>query len=144
MPFKAPMARCPRFDLPADAGPLLTVADARALPVPPEVRRVNRLGLFDGTWSGDYVAIVHESLTTAALELLEHRAAEGHRVVLTTPGAIFDHFSYGFKDADAIKSFLKFAFFRWGEPRVRNVLLVGKRATIAAIRRCCPRRRTLT
>ncbi len=77
--------------------------------------------------AADYIAIVHSSLAAALQPLLDHRAAEGLRVVSVDVQDIYDEFSYGHTDPQAIRDFLAYAYGHWnqGEARPRYVLLVG-------------------
>ncbi len=84
------------------------------------------------TWQGpgnayDYIAIVHPSLWDAVQPLLDHRAAEGMRVAKVNLQDVYDEFSYGRLDPEAIRSFLSNAYFNWnqGEAPPQYVLLVG-------------------
>jgi hypothetical protein len=75
----------------------------------------------------DYIAIVHRSLWDAVQPLLDHRAAEGLAVVKVDPQDIYDEFSGGMVDPEAIRAFLGFAYRNWnagGRPP-EYVLLVG-------------------
>lgn len=76
----------------------------------------------------DYIAIVHSSLAAATQPLLIHRAAEGLRVVSVDVQDIYDEFSYGHTDPQAIRDFLAYAYAHWNQgeaARPRYVLLVG-------------------
>lgn len=84
----------------------------------------------------DYIAIVHRSLWSAIDPLLAHRAAEGLAVVKVDVQDIYDEWSYGRRDPEAIRSFLTYAYRCWnGGPCAappaqppsppRYVLLVG-------------------
>ena len=77
--------------------------------------------------AADYIAIVHRSLWNAIQPLLDHRAAEGLRVAKVDVQDIYDEFSAGRVDPEAIRAFLAYAYSQWnagGEPP-RYVLLVG-------------------
>ncbi|NOX63082.1 MAG: hypothetical protein GXP42_14235 [Chloroflexi bacterium] len=76
---------------------------------------------------GDYIAIVHSSLSDAVQPLLDHRSGEGFRVVKVDVQDIYDEFGYGFREPNAIRAFLSYAYQHWnpGEERPRYVLLVG-------------------
>ncbi len=77
--------------------------------------------------SYDYIAIVHRSLWDAVQPLLDHRAALGLRVAKVDVQDIYDEFSGGLVDPEAIRSFLSYAYHNWNGtgPRPRYVLLVG-------------------
>jgi hypothetical protein len=61
----------------------------------------------------DYIAIVHPSLAAAIQPLLNHRAAEGLRVAQVDIQDIYDEFSFGRRDPEAIRSFLSYAYHCW-------------------------------
>ncbi len=75
----------------------------------------------------DYIAIVHFSLWDAVQPLLNHRAAEGLRVAKVDVQDIYDEFSFGRVDPEAIRSFLSYAYRNWnaGQAPPQYVLLVG-------------------
>ncbi len=78
----------------------------------------------------DYIAIIHRSLWDAVQPLLDYRsrpAGGGLRVARVDLQDIYDEFSYGRVDPEAIRSFLTYAYYHWnaGEERPRYVLLVG-------------------
>lgn len=75
----------------------------------------------------DYIAIVHRSLWDAVQPLLDHRAAEGLRVAKVDVQDVYDEFSGGRVDPDALRAFLAYAYNHWnagGDPPA-YVLLVG-------------------
>lgn len=77
--------------------------------------------------TADYIAIVHSSLWSAIDPLLAHRANEGMTVAKVDVQDIYDEWSYGRLDPEAIRSFLSYAYHNWnagGEPP-RYVVLVG-------------------
>lgn len=61
----------------------------------------------------DYIAIVHSSLWDAIDPLLAHRAAEGLRIAKVDVQDIYDEWSYGRRDPEAIRSFLSYAYRCW-------------------------------
>ncbi len=77
--------------------------------------------------TADYIAIVHRSLWDAVQPLLDHRAAEGLRVAKVDVQDIYDEFSAGRVDPQAIRSFLTYAYHHWnaGQAQPQYVLLVG-------------------
>jgi hypothetical protein len=83
--------------------------------------------------SAEYIAITHEAFYTPTAgfsslnDLLTHREAEGIDTVKIDVQDIYDEFSGGRKDPQAIRDFLTYAYFNWnagGEPP-EYVLLVG-------------------
>ncbi|MCX8042515.1 MAG: C25 family cysteine peptidase [Desulfobacterota bacterium] len=74
----------------------------------------------------DYIIITHEDFYDAVQELKSYREGKGLRVEVVKIQDIYDEFSYGIKNAQAIKDFLTFAYNNWnsnGHPEY--VLLVG-------------------
>ncbi len=61
----------------------------------------------------DYIAVVHRSLWDAIDPLLAHRAAEGMAVAKVDVQDIYDEWSYGRRDPEAIRSFLSYAYRCW-------------------------------
>ncbi len=61
----------------------------------------------------DYIAIVHATLWDAIDPLLTHRAAEGLRIAKVDVQDIYDEWSYGRRDPEAIRSFLAYAYRCW-------------------------------
>lgn len=115
------------------ANPAYAVSTDAALNAPVTLRRDN-----PSTWgtpanSADYIAITHELFYTPTAgfsslnDLLAHRQAEGIQTVKIDVQDIYDEFSGGRKDPQAIRDFLTYAYFNWnagGEPP-EYVLLVG-------------------
>ncbi len=78
----------------------------------------------------DYIAIIHRSLWDAVQPLLDYRsgpAGDGLRVARVDLQDVYDEFSYGRVDPEAIRRFLTYAYDFWnsGEEPPRYVLLVG-------------------
>lgn len=75
----------------------------------------------------DYIAVVHRSLWDAIQPLLDHRAAEGLRVAKVDVQHVYDEFSGGRVDPEALRAFLSYAYHNWnpGGDRPAYVLLVG-------------------
>lgn len=72
----------------------------------------------------DYLIIAHGSLSTGAYQLARHRTRDGLRSLFVPIESVYDEFSYGIKDARAIKQLIGYAYHNWGIPP-RFVLLVG-------------------
>ncbi len=77
--------------------------------------------------TADYIAIVHSSLANAVQPLLDHRAAQNLAVAKVDIQDIYDEFSAGRVDPEAIRSFLRYAYDNWnaGQEPPAYVLLVG-------------------
>ncbi|HSN76176.1 MAG TPA: C25 family cysteine peptidase, partial [Anaerolineae bacterium] len=59
------------------------------------------------------IAVVHPSLWSAIDPLLDYRAAQGLRVAKVDVQDIYDEWSYGRRDPEAIRSFLTYAYRCW-------------------------------
>ena len=83
--------------------------------------------------AADYIAIVHRSLwqapdgLLAIDDLLAHRTQEGFNVAKVDVQDIYDEFSAGQVDPEAIRTFLTYAYYNWnaGQEPPEYVLLVG-------------------
>lgn len=77
--------------------------------------------------AADYIAVVHPLLWDAIQPLLDHRAAEGLRVAKVDVQDIYDEFSGGRVDPEAIRQFLAYAYHHWNPDQAppTYVLLVG-------------------
>lgn len=78
----------------------------------------------------DYIIITHPDFLEAATELAEFRRdnLEGYdqaRVRIINIFDIYNEFSYGMLDPDAIQDFLEHAFFFWQDPAPLYVVLMG-------------------
>lgn len=74
----------------------------------------------------DYVAIVHRTLWDAVQPLLDYRTNQGYRVAKVDIQDVYDEFSAGLVDPEAIRDFLAYAYHHWsGGVSPRYVLLVG-------------------
>lgn len=112
-------------DAPVHARYIVSALDAFLSPVAIEKDRPSHLREPRG--HVDYIAIVHRSLWDAIDPLLAHRRAEGMIVAKVDVQDIYDEFSFGRVDPEAIRDFLACAYEHWrgeqGPPRF--VLLVG-------------------
>jgi hypothetical protein len=68
-----------------------------------------------------------DQLAAAVQPLLDYRAAEGLRPVAVSVTDIYDEFSYGRVDPEAIRQFLTYAYWNWnqGQEPPQYVLLLG-------------------
>ncbi|MFQ6618214.1 MAG: C25 family cysteine peptidase, partial [Fidelibacterota bacterium] len=73
----------------------------------------------------DYLIISHKKFIDELSPLAMLRGERGYKVRLIDVQDIYDEFNYGLKSPYALKSFLKYAYDKWPEPRIRFVLLVG-------------------
>ena len=81
--------------------------------------------LRDADHEVDWLVITGSTLTDAARELANHRAAQGMRVAVVDIENIYDEFADGLVDPDAIWSFLHYAHTEW-RLGPRYVLLAGE------------------
>ena len=94
---------------------------------PPVSIRVDHPSDLRSTRRGvDYVMIAHSSLLEAARPLAEFRSSQGLGLMLIDVQDIFDEFSHGRVDPNAIRQFLHHAHRHWnGSAGLRFALLVG-------------------
>jgi Peptidase family C25 len=72
----------------------------------------------------DFIIVSHEKFLPAAERLATARRAEGLETAVVAVGDVYDRFSDGFFDPEALHRFLKHAWSTWS-PRPRYVLFVG-------------------
>ena len=72
-----------------------------------------------------YIVICPESFQTEAFRLITNRYLRGESVVVAEPEDIYNNFSYGVKDARALRQFLGYAFHHWSNPVPQRVLIIG-------------------
>ena len=77
------------------------------------------------TNGADYLVITHTDFSAAVEPLADHRAAEGLRTAVVDVQDVYDEFSYGVFDPNAIHDFLAYAYANWRSPAPTYVLLVG-------------------
>lgn len=97
-------------DLP---GPTYFLSSLAALSAPAAVELDTPSSWRTPDHQADYIAIVHPSLWSAIDPLLAHRAAEGLAVAKVDVQDIYDEWSYGRRDPEAIRSFLTYAYRCW-------------------------------
>ncbi len=73
----------------------------------------------------DYIVICPYEFRKNAYRLLAHRYRHGLTVAVAPVTDIYNEFSYGIKDAAAIKQFLGYAYHHWQPPAPRYVVLGG-------------------
>ena len=73
----------------------------------------------------DYIIITHSDFQDEVLPLVNRRAGQGLRTIIVDVQDIYDEFSYGVFDAQAIHDFLAYAYANWQAPAPSYVLLVG-------------------
>ncbi len=73
----------------------------------------------------DYIIITHSDFYTDVLPLANRRVAQGLRTIVVDVQDVYDEFSHGVFDAEAIRDFLSYAYTNWIAPAPSYVLLVG-------------------
>ena len=73
----------------------------------------------------DYILITHSDFVTAAETLAGYRTAQGLSTIVVDVQDIYDEFTYGIVDAEAIRDFLAYAFASWQRPAPAYVVMLG-------------------
>jgi len=73
----------------------------------------------------DYIVIGHRDLMSEAQRLADYRQSQGLRVALVDVQDLYDEFSYGIFDPEAIRAFLAWAYNNWQPPAPAYVVLFG-------------------
>lgn len=89
------------------------------------IERVMFRNLADTNRQADFIAICPYEFRAGTYPLLEHRYLTGLNVAVAPISDVYNEFSYGIKDADAVKQFIGYAFHHWQAPEPGYVLLVG-------------------
>lgn len=107
-------------------------AEARYLALTTAQKRVPAGLLLDtpSNWrspdhGADYVIITHADFAAAAARLAGYRASQGLRMVTADITDVYDEFSAGLVDPQAIRDLLAYAYQHWTPPAPLYVLLVG-------------------
>ncbi len=111
-------------DLP---NPSYYLATEAALLAPAEIQADTPSSWQSPSRNASYIAIVHSDLWNAVQPLLDFRQAEGLAVAKVNIQDVYDEFSYGLVDPEAIRAFLTYAYQNWrsdGSPP-EYVMLVG-------------------
>jgi Peptidase family C25 len=74
--------------------------------------------------AADFVIVTDREFFPPAERLAAQRRQEGLRTVVVDVNDVYDNFSGGFLDPEAIKAFLAYAYAEW-QPKLRYVLLFG-------------------
>jgi hypothetical protein len=75
--------------------------------------------------AADYIIISYGDFITDVQPLADWRASQGLRVKVVDVQDVYDEFSYGLLDPQAIHDFLAYAYENWQKPAPAYVLLVG-------------------
>ena len=73
----------------------------------------------------DYIIITHTKFIQDVQPLADFRSRQGMRTKVVDVQNIYDEFNHGILNANAIREFLKYAYFNWQPPAPTYVLLVG-------------------
>lgn len=74
----------------------------------------------------DWIVITPSDFRRSVYSLTTRRHEDGHNVLVAPISDIYNEFSYGVKDPDAIRQFLGYAYHHWAKPAPLYVLLAGK------------------
>ncbi len=102
----------------------LALSPSRRL-TPSGIIRDSPSDLHDQSNGADYIIITHQDFYADVLPLADQRASQGLRVEVVKLQDVFDEFSDGIYDPEAIRSFLGYAYANWASPAPAYVLLVG-------------------
>jgi len=110
-----------------------TITDRREYLALTTTQRLSPLSIVQDTPSdlyspgngADYIVITHADFYDEVLPLINRRAAQGLRTTVVDVQDIYDEFSYGVFDPQAIHDFLAYAYANWQPPAPSYVLLVG-------------------
>lgn len=98
-------------------------AGAEKMPVSLEMDQMSDLRSSHN--GADYLIITHSDLAESILPLAEYRRSQGLRVEVVKVEEIYDEFSHGIFDPQAIRDFLRHSFQYWAPPAPLYVVLVG-------------------
>jgi hypothetical protein len=106
------------------------VAGAEAVRAPAALRRVDTPLLCDPAVGADLIVLGHPDLLdlssgSALQEYVQMRQAQGLRVRLISILEVFDQFSGGLPDVEAVRDFLSCAYSTWQGPPPAYALLLG-------------------
>lgn len=73
----------------------------------------------------DYLIITYDGFYDDVLPLAEYRASQGLRTAVVRLQDIYDEFTYGVVEPEAIRDFVAYAYTNWTAPAPAYVLLVG-------------------
>lgn len=73
----------------------------------------------------DYIIITHDDFQLAAQELAGYRAGQGLRTRVIPIQEIYDQFSFGLPEPEAMQAFIAHAFQNWQPPAPLHILLLG-------------------
>ena len=100
---------------------LLAFTDATVL-APAHVEANAPSALHADAQASDYLVITHDTFAESLLPLVALRAGQGHAAALVDIADVYDEFSFGQKDPQALKDFLTRAQTHWRRPPAFAVL----------------------
>ena len=77
------------------------------------------------TNQADYIVISHSTFFDSIQPLVKYRESQGMEVKIVDIDIIYDQFSHGVFNPNAIQKFLRYAYVNWRKPAPTFVLLVG-------------------
>lgn len=100
-------------------------ASAVRSPVTTSVFTAAPINLRSTANQADYIFITHPTFTATLQPLIAYRQSQGYHVVVADINWIYDQFNAGILDAEAIHTFLSYAYSSWAAPAPAYTLLVG-------------------
>lgn len=82
-------------------------------------------GLKDTSNGADYIIVTHDDFEEQANALAQFHESEGMRVKVAKINDVYNDFSNGFYDPQAIRDFIEYAYNNWQAPKPSYVLLFG-------------------
>lgn len=101
------------------------VCDPSAIRTLSGLERVDFRDLADTNRQADYVVICPYAFRSSAYQLLKYRFTNGLGIVVAPISDIYNEFSYGIKDAAAVRQFLGYAFHHWKDPPPKYAIFLG-------------------
>jgi hypothetical protein len=92
---------------------------------PVSIQKDEASNLHSASNAADYIIITNNNFVREAQTLASHRQTQGLRTFVARIEDIYDEFSYGNQDAQAIRKFVKRAFQSWQSPAPKYILLLG-------------------
>ena len=102
------------------------IAGRSAYLTPASIERDNPSALRDPNNAADWIVITHRDFWSQAQTLADHRASfSGMRTMVVDVQDVYDEFSGGLMDPEAIRRFLAYAHEHWQPPAPQYVVLMG-------------------
>lgn len=102
---------------------LCTVSDLKRKPAQLQPAKSSTLRAIQN--KADYIIITHGDILTATLPIARYRAEQGLETMVVDVETIYDEFSNGVFNPEAIRDFLAYSYANWQPPAPSYVLLVG-------------------